>query len=168
MISPEFAHTMARYNQWQNRSLYTAASSLSDEQRRAERGAFFGSIHTTLAHILWADRVWMNRFAATPPVSADSNQGRGPDFVDWTRLCADREAFDRIILDWTTTLTDEWLAADFTWSNVARTRVTTRPAWRLVAHMFNHQTHHRGQAHAMLTSAGATPEDTDLFLLPDA
>lgn len=167
MISPEFAHTLARYNRWQNRSLFGAANTLSEETRRAERGAFFGSIHTTLAHILWADRVWMSRFASTPPVSADSNQGKGPDYGDWRKLCADREALDEAILAWTKTLTSDWLAADFTWSNIARTRTTTAPAWRLVAHMFNHQSHHRGQTHAMLTAAGAKPEDTDLFLLPD-
>lgn len=167
MISPAFAHTMARYNRWQNRSLYTAASALTEDARLADRGAFFGSIHTTLAHVLWADQVWMHRFAATAPVSTDGKQGRGPGYTDWNRLCAEREAFDAIILDWAGGLTNEWLAADFTWTNQAGTRTTTRPAWRLVAHMFNHQTHHRGQAHAMLTSAGATPEDTDLFLLPD-
>ena len=167
MMSPAVAHIMARYNRWQNQSLYTAASTLSEDARLAERGAFFGSIHTTLAHILWADQVWMHRFAATPPVGADGRQGRGPNYADWSRLCAQREAFDAIILEWAAGLTSDWLAADFTWTNLDRTRTTTRPAWRLVAHMFNHQTHHRGQAHAMLTSAGAVPDDTDLFLLPD-
>lgn len=167
MISPAFAHTMARYNRWQNSSLYTAADSLAAEARTQNRGAFFGSIHATLAHILWADQVWMSRFAGTAPVSATSNQGRGDDYADWSKLRAERERYDDLILNWSAQLTADWLAADFTWSNIAGTRTTTRPAWKLVAHMFNHQTHHRGQAHAMLTSVGAVPEDTDLFLLPD-
>ncbi|MEL6758349.1 MAG: DinB family protein, partial [Pseudomonadota bacterium] len=56
MISQLHAKTMAQYNQWQNRSIYKSASALTDHQRREDKGAFFGSIHTTLAHILWADR----------------------------------------------------------------------------------------------------------------
>ena len=63
MITPAHAHMMARYNRWQNRSLYAAVVTLSDAQRREDKGAFFGSLHKTLAHILWADRVWMSRFA---------------------------------------------------------------------------------------------------------
>lgn len=66
MISPTHAMLMARYDCWQNESLYDAANALSETQRPEDRGVFFGSVYTTLAHILWADRVWMNRFAGTP------------------------------------------------------------------------------------------------------
>lgn len=166
MIEPGHAQTMARYNRWQNRSLYTAASTLSDQDRRADHGAFFGSIHTTLAHILWADRVWMNRFAETPETRSEDAQGKGPRYQDWHQLQEDRAAFDETILGWASTLSRDWLTADFTWSNVAKTRTSTQPGWRLVTHFFNHQTHHRGQAHALLTRSGVMPEDTDLFLMP--
>ena len=167
MISQAHAETMARYNIWQNRSLYRAADTLSDAERREDRGAFFGSLHTTLAHILWADRVWMNRFASTPATEPEDAQGRGAAFQDWETLKANRKSFDAVILDWAETLQDSWLAADFTWSNVAGTVTATQPAWRLVTHFFNHQTHHRGQAHALLTRLGASLEDTDLFLMPE-
>ena len=167
MITPAHTHLMAQYNRWQNRSLFTAADTLSDDERREERGVFFGSLHTTLAHILWADRVWMNRFASTPPTSPEDAQGRGPAFHDWETLKSNRIAFDEKILDWAEHLENSWLAADFTWTNTAGTVTATQPAWRLVTHFFNHQTHHRGQAHAMLTGLGATPEDTDLFLMPE-
>ena len=70
MILSEYVRLMARYNSWQNGSLYRAADALSDAARREDRGAFFGSIHGTLSHILWGDRMWMNRFAGTErPVS---------------------------------------------------------------------------------------------------
>ena len=167
MISPAHVHLLARYNRWQNRSLYSAAGTLSETDRREDRGAFFGGLHTTLAHILWADRVWMSRFASTPPVGADDDQGKGPAYQDWDKLKADRAAFDETILNWAESVPEDWLAADFTWQNVARTRTSTQPAWRLVAHFFNHQTHHRGQAHALLTAMGAQTEDTDLFLMPE-
>lgn len=157
---------MARYNRWQNRGFFEAASTLSDSQRREDRGAFFGSLHTTLAHILWADRVWMNRFAGTPPTSLQDDQGKGPAYANWEGLKSERSQFDDVIVGWADDLEDDWLAADFTWSNVAKTRTATQPAWRLVAHFFNHQTHHRGQAHAILTAFGVEMPDTDLFLLP--
>lgn len=165
MISPAHAQLMARYNHWQNLSLYGSASRLSDDQRRENRGAFFGSLHTTLAHILWADRVWMNRFAHMPATSVADDQGKGPAYQDWMAAQSARVEFDLAILSWTSELSESWLASDFTWSNVAGTRKATQPAWRLVTHFFNHQTHHRGQAHAILTGFGIMPEDTDLFLM---
>ena len=166
-ISPHWVMTMARYNHWQNTSLYTAADGLSETDRQQDRGAFYGSLHGTLAHILWADQVWMNRFNGTPAQPPAADKGQGPNYADWDMLKADRIAFDRTILDWASQISADWLASDFTWSNLAGTRTTAQPAWRLVTHFFNHQTHHRGQAHALLTAAGAMPEDTDLFLMTD-
>ena len=63
MIDPAYVQRMARYNRWQNENLYGVADRLSDEERRRERGAFFGSIHQTLSHLMWGDRIWMSRFA---------------------------------------------------------------------------------------------------------
>jgi len=65
-IGPAYIQRMARYNRWQNESLYGVADGLSAQERERERGAFFGSIHKTLSHLLWADRVWMSRFADVP------------------------------------------------------------------------------------------------------
>jgi uncharacterized damage-inducible protein DinB len=164
MISPQFAQMMARYNQWQNRSLYAAADGLSDAERRLDRGAFFKSIHATLNHILWADAVWMSRVAQAPrPDVAISESGR---FLDaWDALKREREAMDERLIAWVNGLDDAWLAQDLCWVPATRPTEMTRPRWQVVAHMFNHQTHHRGQAHAMLTAAGARPEPTDLVLL---
>src|SRR5215211_5562315 len=66
MIDVAYVQRMARYNRWQNENLYGVADALSEEEQRRERGAFFGSIHATLNHLLWADRIWMSRFAGTP------------------------------------------------------------------------------------------------------
>src|SRR4029450_9880640 len=65
MIDAAYVQRMARYNRWQNESLYGAAGTLSDAERRRARGAFFGSIHATLNHVLWGDRIWMSRLAGT-------------------------------------------------------------------------------------------------------
>jgi uncharacterized damage-inducible protein DinB len=63
MITPAYVRAMAGYNRWQNQNLYGSADLLTDPQRKEQRGAFFGSIHGTLSHLLWADQVWMSRHA---------------------------------------------------------------------------------------------------------
>lgn len=164
MISTDYARTMARYNQWQNGSLYAAADTISDAARRENRGAFFGSIQGTLSHLMWGDRQWMSRFAGL-----EKPQGTGKDssnlYSDWDDLKRTRQAFDQTIITWVDGLDPSVLYGNLTWySGIAKSDVT-KPLWVLVVHFFNHQTHHRGQVHAMLTAAGARPEDTDLMLM---
>jgi uncharacterized damage-inducible protein DinB len=166
MIGRGYVQRMARYNRWQNENLYGAADRLSETERQRERGAFFGSIEKTLNHLLWGDQRWMSRFTDVPGPKAGI-----PDSVsfygDWTNLKSERVGFDRKILAWADIVDDAWLAEDQTYYSGATKREWTRPRWLLVTHMFNHQTHHRGQVHCMLTAAGAKPSDTDLPFLPD-
>jgi uncharacterized damage-inducible protein DinB len=165
MIDPGYVQRLARYNRWQNENLYGVADTLSDAERRHERGAFFGSIHGTLSHLLWADRIWMSRLAGTPRPA-----GGIPESVslygDWSELKRERAAFDGVIVDWADKLDDAAVAGDLTWFSGARKAEVSRPKWLLLTHMFNHQTHHRGQVHCMLTQAGGKPGDTDLPLMP--
>ena len=165
MITTTFVATMARYNQWQNASLYQAAGTLSDAERHADRGAFFGSIHGTLCHLLWGDTFWMSRFDGwtPPPVGLAESPGM---IAEWDALAAQREEADAKILDWAGRVSETWLSGNVTWFSGLRQTDVTRPAVLCVMHFFNHQTHHRGQAHAMVTAAGATPEDTDLVAMP--
>jgi uncharacterized damage-inducible protein DinB len=166
MIDLAYIQRMARYNRWQNENLYGVADSLSAQEREQERGAFFGSIHKTLSHLLWADGVWMSRFTDLP-----SPQGGIPDSValypDWEILTVERARFDRAIIDWADGVNQSWLAADQTYYSAGARREVTKPRWILVTHMFNHQTHHRGQVHCMLTQVGRNPHDTDLPLTPE-
>jgi uncharacterized damage-inducible protein DinB len=166
MITPEYAQLMARYNSWQNASLYAAASTLTDDARKLNRGAFFGSIHGTLCHIVFGDQAWMHRFAGTPAPKAKSIAESATAIQSWDELAAARRAFDAVITDWAANLNPAWLQGDLTWYSGAMGRDVTRPRPELVAHMFNHQTHHRGQVHAMLTAAGAKPDDTDIPFMP--
>ena len=165
MIDSGYVQRLARYNRWQNENLYGVADTLSDAERRRERGAFFGSIHGTLSHLLWADRIWMSRFAGTPRPA-----GGIPESVslygDWGELKRERAAFDGVIVDWAERLDDDAVAGDLTWFSNAVKAEVSRPKWLLLTHMFNHQTHHRGQVHCMLTQAGGKPGDTDLFIMP--
>jgi uncharacterized damage-inducible protein DinB len=166
MITPDYARTMARYNRWQNRNLYSAAATLSDEARRAGRGAFFGSIQGTLSHLLWGDTMWMSRFDGwtRPEVGIPDSAGW---VADWDDLVARRAEADDRMLDWAGRLTEADLAGPLRWYSGATGREVEKPRALCVVHMFNHQTHHRGQVHAMLTQAGARPGDTDLPFMTD-
>ncbi len=166
MISPEYVRIMARYNRWQNKSLYGAADALRDADRTADRGAFFGSIHGTLGHLLWGDTIWMSRFDGWDAPGcgiADSAQME----IDWTALKTARARADARILEWAERVAPGDLAGALTWYSGAMDREITKPRALLVMQLFNHQTHHRGQVHAMLTAAGARPDDTDLPFMPE-
>jgi uncharacterized damage-inducible protein DinB len=164
MIGPGFAQTMACYNRWQDRSLYAAADRLSEDERRMDRGAFYKSIHATLNHVLWADNMWMSPVADVPkPTVGIRNSVTFCD--DWERLKAERACFDERIIAWADSLDDAWLLADLDWYSSAMKRDVVKPRRLVVTHIFNHQTHHRGQVHAMLTAAGAKPEDTDIIFM---
>lgn len=165
MIPAAYCRQMARYNQWQNDSLMTAAETLDDAALRAERGAFFGSIFGTFNHVLWGDGMWMSRFAGWPPPGgriADSPRLT----TDWATFRDRRQDADQRLIDWADGLDDAALKGELSWHSGALGQNVARPRALLVAHMFNHQTHHRGQIHAMLTAAGARPGDTDLFVMP--
>ncbi len=166
MISPDHVRLMARYNRWQNEALYDGADKLTDEARREDRGAFFRSIEGTLNHLLWADRIWMHRFSGTALPNAVSIPDSIRESGTWQNLKVDRIAFDKMILDWAVGMSADWLEGDLVWLPVGGGGQLSAPRWELVTHMFNHQTHHRGQVHAMLTSAGIETGDTDLSLMP--
>jgi uncharacterized damage-inducible protein DinB len=167
MITPGYVRMMAAYNAEMNRRLYTAATRLTDDQRRQERGAFWGSIHGTFSHLLWADRMWLSRFAGSPkPERPLAESARL--YQAFAEMSAARERIDAELSAWAETVTAEWLAGDQVWFSGSAGRQMSAPRQTLIVHMFNHQTHHRGQAHAMLTAAGERTGDTDLWLvLPD-
>ena len=164
MITPAYIRTMAAYNAEMNHRLYGAAARLSEAERRAPRGAFWGSIHATLTHILWGDRQWMSRFDNWPKPDTPIKQS-AQMIDDFAELSAVRENADADITRWAHKVDDAWLGEDMVWFSGAANREIRAPKGLLVAHFFNHQTHHRGQAHAMLTAAGQETGDTDLFLL---
>jgi uncharacterized damage-inducible protein DinB len=165
MIDADYVRTLARYAAWQNESLIAAAASLSAEARRADRGAFFGSIEATLNHVLWADRIWMHRLAGHPKPHRRSIGDSIYETDTWEAYVAARRATDAAVADWAAALEDAAVAGDLVWYSGAAGREIAKPRGFVVVHVFNHQTHHRGQVHAMLTAAGARPDDTDLFLL---
>jgi uncharacterized damage-inducible protein DinB len=169
MITPAHAQLMARYNRWQNQSLYGCADRLTDAQRKEQRGAFFGSIHGTLSHILFGDQVWLYRFTADEalkPVGVSTIAESVTAVPDWADLKLRRAAFDETIIRWTEQMTPVDLAGDVIWYSTSSGKSNTHAKWLLVTHFFNHQTHHRGQVHCLLTGFGQKPDDTDIPFMP--
>ena len=165
MVTPEYIRTMTAYNAEMNRRLYDAAARLPDPERRQDRGAFWGSIHGTFNHLLWADQLWMARFDAWENHGVPMRESARliDDFAELRRA---REGADAELNAWAGRVDSAWIAADQVWYSGSAQHEMRRPRGLLVAHLFNHQTHHRGQAHAMLTAAGERTGDTDLpFIL---
>lgn len=168
MVTPAFVQTMARYNRWMNDKLAVACERLSDAELREEQGAFWGSILGTLNHILWADVQWMTRFADVPKPRVATGKESPQLHPDFPSYRTERIRFDAFIVDWAAQVTDDWLASDLRYYSGIAKRELVRNRGMLMAHYFNHQTHHRGQVHCLLTRRGIDPGDTDLpFLFAD-
>jgi len=165
---------LARYNRWFNQRLFDACEQLTDEERKRDRGAFFGSIHNTLNHLVWGDQAWLKRFAAQGvafEALSDSLLALPPGALhgtvlheDWAALRAQRDRLDAAIEDFA-----ERMPADYPLRTMryANTRGVQRehPVWQALTHFFNHQTHHRGQVTVLLMQAGIDPGTTDLIAM---
>ena len=150
---------MAAYNRWANRTLYAAAAELSPDELARDVGVFFKSMLGTLNHILVADRIWMRRF---------TGEGDAPDRLDailfnaFPALRLARDAEDKRIMEWVHTLTEDALHGRFTYMSISNPTVISQRLAPALTHFFNHQTHHRGQAHAILSILGRKPPSLDL------
>ncbi|EKF58386.1 MAG: DinB family protein [Agrobacterium albertimagni] len=151
---------LADYNAWANRLVYAAAAELSAEELHRDTGAFFGSIFGTLSHILTADRVWLNRFTGEGPKPVALDERPYDDFKD---LMAARADDDVRIVRYIEGLTAEQLDRDFTYTPVTSPERVSHKLWPALTHFFNHQTHHRGQVHAGLTTLGKPSLSLDLI-----
>ncbi len=169
---------LARYNQWMNANLLDAAEGLSDALRKQDRGAFFGSVHGTLNHLMVGDQIWLKRFRQcgqdqgwqAPSLTdrvLDLPQGTAMNtvvFEDWAALRAKRGQLDAAIVQWVADMPDGFALSTMRYANTKGVQ-RAHPAWQAMTHFFNHQTHHRGQVTAMLMQAGVDPGVTDLIAL---
>jgi uncharacterized damage-inducible protein DinB len=152
---------MADYNNWANERLYDAVGELPDQQYRADCGAFFGSIHGTLNHILIGDRIWMHVF---------TGEGARPRQLDailydsFDALRVARRAEDVRISAYISRLSEVELAGSVRYRTLRSPADIEQRLAPLLLHFFNHQTHHRGQTHAMLTRFAAKAPSLDLVI----
>jgi uncharacterized damage-inducible protein DinB len=153
---------LARYNQWANSRLYAMAARLPDEGYRKNVGAYFGSLHRTLNHLLTADRIWMRRLTGT---GDHPNQLDAILFDDLPSLRTARQAEDVRIMAFVEGLGEADLHKQWDYQTLNGSP-QRQPMDEILAHLFNHQTHHRGQAHTVLTVLGvAEPDPLDLLLM---
>lgn len=163
---------LAGYNTAFNHQLMDACESLDDAARKLQRGAFFGSIHATFNHLLWADTMWLGRFAAQgegfaalPAALLALPEGARFEtelHADWPGLRAHRARLDAAIESWLKTLPGDFVQRTMRYAN---TRGVQRehPMWKALTHFFNHQAHHRGQITTLCSQAGVDVGVTDLI-----
>lgn len=167
MVGPDYARHMARYNAWQNQWMFQAADGLTPEQRAKDRGGFWGGIQTTLCHLMWGDTLWISRFdggESAPPVSSGADT---TTVFDWPSMMAGRPRLDARIAAWAWSTDSHDFEGDLTWFSGPSQRKMTALRAVCVMQFFNHQTHHRGQVHGMLTACGVKTDDTDVPFMPD-
>jgi uncharacterized damage-inducible protein DinB len=147
----------AGYNAWCNARLYAAVATVSDADYRADRGAFFGSLHGTLNHLLVGDRIWMKRFTGEGNLPPSLDAVLHDDFAE---LRAAREAEDARISRYIAGLSEDDLTGILHYRTFVSPATIEQPLAPALDHFFNHQTHHRGQSHALLSAVignDATP-----------
>lgn len=162
-ISPSVVAELAAYNTWMNRKIYGLCATLDDAQRKKDCGVFFCSVHGTLNHLIFGDLAWLGRFKDGAPRATKADEIL---YEDFDALWSARRALDREIEDWAAGVDPAWLAAPFRYRSVITGQESERPAWVLVIHMFNHQTHHRGQITTLLTQFGLDIGVTDFAVMP--
>lgn len=151
---------LAAYNQWANARLYAAALGLPEADYRRSVGVFFGSLHGTLNHLLVTDRIWLKRIigAGDAPARLDSIL-----FEDRAALARARMDEDARIVATVAGFDEAALAAPLTYTTTGGAAQTTALG-DILLHLFNHQTHHRGQAHACCSIlTGTEPPPLDLI-----
>ena len=159
MISASHSQLMAQYNEWMNSRLYALCASLHDAELHKDRGAFFKSIYATLNHIAYGDLAFLSRFTGNPGIVPEP----GVDlFGSFALLRTERAALDQRILAWSEALSPAWLGESLTYTSKIDGKARTVQKWVLVTHLFNHQTHHRGQVTTLLSQMGLDIGTTDI------
>ncbi len=152
---------LAAYNDWVNRRLFAAAGRIPDAQYRADHGVFFHSLHGTLNHLLVGDRIWMQRFTGEGEIPAALD---GILYGEFAELEAARRAEDARIIAYAGALTEAALAGTIRYRSTRSPAEIEQGLTPLLLHFFNHQTHHRGQAHAILTRLEDEAPSFDLLM----
>ena len=163
MFPKTYFELMAEYNKWMDGKIYDVCQNIPDTDRKKDMGAFFKSIHSTLNHIYFGDLAWIERLRDNKFTPREIGVDLFDNFDDlWTA----QKKMDSEILDWTRTLTPEFLNETFDYVSNVENFNRTLPRWVLATHMFNHQTHHRGQVTTLIKQLGYEPGITDIPWLP--
>lgn len=158
-MDADYFRTLARYNRWANRQLYEACAKLSPEEFAKPRAAFFGSLKGTLNHLVAGDRAWLDRLEGSVPTIHSYDQEMAADFESLARA---RSGLDKRLIALVDDLGPDELSATLYYTTIAGAHAEA-PTHLVLAHVFNHQTHHRGQAHDQLSQTDVPPPPLDLI-----
>jgi len=163
----------ARYNAWINQSLLEASLSLPEEQQNKDLGVFFHSLTGSWNHIMVGDLLWLNRLATIFPILDDAidtwpkpttlNQVLYPELQ---QLVQPRQQLDELIIQWCDFLRETDCEDRLQYHNTQE-QLVVKPLPNVMQHLFNHQTHHRGQITAILSQLGGDYGATDFLFMPD-
>ena len=153
--------TAARYNAWANSRIYTALGRLSNSERKADRKAFFGSIHNTMNHILLADLIYRERLEKKPTTYTSLDEVLYDNFAD---LVAAHRTCDAWYTEFCAAMTQSELDANLTFTAVGmdQEEIFSLPMKLCLTNLFQHQIHHRGQVHQMISETGQYPPPVDV------
>jgi uncharacterized damage-inducible protein DinB len=152
---------MARFNAWVNKRVYDCVAGLPDANYREDRKAFFGSIHNTLNHLLVVDSLWTHRIKGSDHGIKSLDQILHDDFES---LRTARQAEDAALIELVDSLSDDELQGPVTYRRMIGDGSYTTRRDHILITLFNHQTHHRGQIHVMLTQQDVDLPPLDLIV----
>jgi uncharacterized damage-inducible protein DinB len=144
---------MARFNTWVNERIYDSVAQLSDDEYELGRGAFFGSIHNTLNHLLVVDQ----GISSLDEIL----------YKDFASLRVARRREDERLTELVDGLSEKQLQRPVSYRRIIGDGMEEARVDHILLTLFNHQTHHRGQVHTMLTQAGITPPPLDVIYFLD-
>ncbi|MEH6630691.1 MAG: DinB family protein [Halopseudomonas aestusnigri] len=157
-MTPDEVIQLSHYNAWANKTLYDTCSELSDTEYKLERKSYFGSIHNTLNHILVGDRIWFGRLENVPENLALEDIL----YDDFNNLKSARETEDQRIISYAEAIIQKTLDGNLDYQNIAGNSHSD-PMSAIIRHVFNHQTHHRGQVHCLLSQTDIAPPSLDIM-----
>lgn len=160
----QYFELKTQYNSWMNEKLYKACRHISDEQRKKNLGAFFGSIHGTLNHLLLADLIWLSRLGVSVEIKATSLSDIIHD--DFDDLSVERKRTDELITNYIYKLIDSDLHTKIRYTSLQSGKTNELPLGLILTHLFNHQTHHRGQLTTLMSQIGLDFGVTDMIFMP--
>ena len=157
----DYLIAQARNNHWSNYRLHSACLRLPAPEYYANRPSFFGSIHTHLDHIVFVDWLYLGRFTGEQYLPADVGNELHSELAP---LMEDQVSADRVLIEYCEAATPETLASKVSFKLLDGTQ-HTEAVWSVLAHLFTHQIHHRGQVHDMLSATSVAPPQLDEFFL---
>lgn len=166
MIPLETLRELFDYNYWARDRQLDACAALADEQFLRPMGNSFSSMRDVLAHLIFAEWVWLERWLGKSPTQVDRQQVAADKFLTLASVRERWSALEGSMRSYLTGLDEHTLSRPLTYTNW-RGHVCTYPLGQTIFHLANHQTYHRGQVTTLLRQLGAEAPAIDYLVMQD-